>query len=115
MRTDLTKVIKSPGSHAQLEEARGQLAPFVRDALVGLNYAYYEPPGAQLLHHNPLFVRSHDFSGDTVAGVERVWQAPQLFGEGLAAGGGAYLFGSLAGFPYVPSVNEQEFILPAEV
>src|SRR5256884_4557133 len=96
MRTDLAKVIKSPGSRAQLEEARGQLAPFVRDALVGLNYAYYEPPGAQLLHHNPLFVRSHDFSGDTVAGVERVWQAPQLFGEGSAAGGGAHLVGSLA-------------------
>jgi hypothetical protein len=115
MRTDLTKVIKSPGSRAQLEEARGQLAPFMRDALVGLNYAYYEPPGAQLLHHNPLFVRSHDFSGDTVAGVERVWQAPQLFGEGLAAGGGAHLVGSLADLPYVLSEMEQDFIAPENV
>jgi hypothetical protein len=115
MRTDLTKVIKLPGSRAQLEQARGQLVPFLRDALVGLNYAYYEPPGAQLLHHNPLFVRSHDFSGDTVAGVERVWQAPQLFGEGLAAGGGAHLVGSLADLPYVLSEMEQDFIAPENV
>ncbi len=115
MRTDLTKLIKSPGSRAQLEEARGQLAPFMRDALVGLNYAYYEPPGAQLLHHNPLLVRSHDFSGDTVAGVERVWQAPQLFGEGSPAGGGAHLVGSLADLPYVLSQMEQDFIAPENV
>src|SRR4029077_16560038 len=79
MRTDLAKVIKSPASPAQLAKARGQLAPFLRDTLVGLNYAYYEPPGAQILHHNPLFVRSHDFAGYTVIGMEHVWQAPQLF------------------------------------
>ena len=85
MRTDLTRVIKS-GSREQMEEARGQLCPFLRDTLVGLNYAYYEPPGAQILHNNPLFVRSHDFSGDTVAGVEHVWQASQLFGEGFTGG-----------------------------
>src|SRR2546426_11563598 len=115
MRTDLAKVIKSPGSRAQLEEARGQLAPFVRDALVGLNYAYYEPPGAQLLHHNPLFVRSHDFSGDTVAGVERVWQAPQLFGEGSAAGGGAHPLGSPGDLPYGLFGMEQGFIAPQKV
>src|SRR5438034_11129361 len=73
------------------------------------------PPGAQLLHHNPLLVRSHDFSGDTVAGVERVWQAPQLFGEGSAAGGGAHLVGSLADLPYVLSEMEQDFIAPENV
>src|SRR5256884_9699734 len=87
MRTNLAKIIKSPSSSEQLVEARGQLAPFLRDTLVGLNYAYYEPPGAQILHHNPLFVRSHDFAGDTVIGLERVWQAPQLFGAGSPAGG----------------------------
>src|SRR5438552_17807283 len=58
MRTNLAKIIKSPSSPQQLAEARGQLAPFLRDTLVGLNYAYYEPPGAQSLHHNPLLVRS---------------------------------------------------------
>src|SRR5215831_766999 len=42
MHTDLTKLIKSPPNRAQLEEARGLIAPFIRDTLVGLNYAYYE-------------------------------------------------------------------------
>ena len=115
MRTDLAKVIKSAASREQLLESRGQLAPFLRDTLVGLNYAYYEPPGAQVLHHNPLLVRSHDFSGDTVAGVERVWQAPQLFGEGSPAGGGAHLVGSLADLPYVLAQVEQDFIAPENV
>jgi hypothetical protein len=114
MHTDLTRAIKS-GSKEQLVEARGQLCPFFRDTLVGLNYAYYEPPGAQILHNNPLFVRSHDFSGDTVAGVEHVWQAPQLFGEGSPAGGGAHLVGSLADLPYVLAQVEQDFIAPENV
>jgi hypothetical protein len=115
MRTDLASVIKSPASSAQLAEARGQLAPFLRDTLVGLNYAYYEPPGAQILHHNPLFVRSHDFAGDTVIGMERVWQAPQLFGVGSPAGGGAHLVGSLADLPYVLASAEEDFIAPENV
>jgi len=115
MRTDLIKVIKSPGSREQVAEARGQLAPFLRDTLVGLNYAYYEPPGSQILHNNPLFVRSHDFSGDTVAGVEQVWQASQLFGEGSPAGGGAHLVGSLADLPYVLAQVEQDFIAPENI
>ena len=115
MRTDLTKVIKSPASPEQLTEARGQLASFLRDSLVGLNYAYYEPPGSQILHHNPLFVRSHDFSGETVIGLERIWQAPQLFGAGSPAGGGAHLVGSLADLPYVLANAEQDFIAPENV
>jgi hypothetical protein len=115
MRTDLIKVIKSPASRAQLEEARGRLSSFLRDTLVGLNYAYYEPPGAQILHNNPLFVRSHDFAGDTVVGVDRVWQAPQLFGEGSPAAGGAHLIGSLADLPYVLAEVEQDFISPENV
>jgi hypothetical protein len=115
MRTDLIKVIKSPASRSQLEEARGKLSSFLRDTLVGLNYAYYEPPGAQILHTNPLFVRSHDFSGDTVVGVDRVWQAPQLFGEGSPAAGGAHLIGSLADLPYVLAEVEQDFISPENV
>src|SRR6202030_578151 len=60
MRTDLAKVIQPPGSRADLAAARGQLTPFLRDTLVGFNYAYYEPPGAQVLHNNPLFVRSQE-------------------------------------------------------
>ncbi len=115
MQTDLTKVLKSQVSHAKLEEARGQLAPFLRDTLVGLNYAYYEPPGAQLLRINPLFVRSHDFSGDSVTGIEGLWRAPELFGEGSPAGGGAHLVGSLADLAYVLSDAEQDFISPENV
>ena len=115
MRTDLTKVVKSPTSTEQLAEARGQLASFLRDTLVGLNYAYYEPPGAQILHHNPLFVRSHDFSGETIMGQDLVWQAPQLFGAGSPAGGGAHLVGSLADLPFVLSQVEQDFISPENV
>lgn len=115
MKTDLVKVIQSPASPKQIEEARGHLATFLRDSLVGLNYAYYEPPGSQTLHHNPLFVRSHDFSGDSVMGVERLWQAPQLFGLGSPAGGGAHLIGSLADLPYVLAEAEQDFIAPYHV
>jgi len=116
MQTDLAKVIKSPSpSRAQLEDARGELAPFLRDNLVGLNYAYYEPPGAQMLRVNPLFVRSHDFAGETVSGVEGLWHAPQLFGEGSPAGGGAHLVGSLADLAYVLSEAEQDFIAPENV
>jgi len=115
MRTNLTDVIKSPSSIGQLTAARGQLASFLRDTLVGLNYAYYEPPGAQILHHNPLFVRSHDFAAETVSGVERIWQAPRLLGTGSPAGGGARLVGSLAELPYVLARAEQYFIAPENV
>jgi hypothetical protein len=115
VRTDLTKVIKAPGSHVQLEAARGQLAPFLRDTLVGLNYAYYEPPGAQMLHHNPLFVRSHDFLGVSIEGYDRLWSAPVLLGAGSPAGGGAYLVGSLADLSYALASTEQDFIAPENV
>ena len=53
-RTDLVKIIKSPNSRKELVDARGIVVPFLRDTLVGLNYAYYEPPGAQILLNNPL-------------------------------------------------------------
>jgi hypothetical protein len=115
VRTDLTRVIKVPGTRAQLEAARGQLAPFLRDTLVGLNYAYYEPPGAQILHNNPLFVRAHDFSRITMTTPEGHWRAPELFGAGTPAGGGAFLMGSLADLPYALASAEQDFIAPESV
>jgi len=115
IKTDLTKVIKGPGTKPQLEAARGQLTPFLRDVLVGLNYAYYEPPGAQVLHNNSLFVRSHDFSGLSVVTTERTWLAPELMGVGTPAGGGAYLMGSLADLPYALASTEQDFIAPENV
>ena len=115
VHVDITKAIKTPGSRVQLEAARGELTPFLRDSLVGLNYAYYEPPGAQILHNNPLFVRSHDFSGETIMGVTQLWQAPELFNQGSPAGGGAYLVGSLAELPYVLATTEEDFIAPKNV
>lgn len=115
VRTDLTRVIRTPGSPSQLESARGQLTPFLRDTLVGLNYAYYEPPGAQVLHQNPLFVRSHDFSGTSVLGFGGIWDAPDLIGIGITAGGGAYLIGSLADLPYALATMEEDFIAPENV
>lgn len=116
MRTDLGKILKAPASSDQFSTARGKLAPFLRDTLVGLNYAYYEPPGAQAVHNNPLLVRSHDFSGETVVGMERyLWQIPRLFGEGSPAGGGAHLVGSMAELPYVLARIEKDFIAPENV
>jgi len=116
MRTDLPKILKSPtASPSQIEDARGQLASFLRDTLVGLNYAYYEPPGAQALHNNPLFVRSHDFAGETISGVKSLWQAPELLGQGTPAGGGAHFVGSLADLPYAMADLEQDFIAPDSV
>jgi hypothetical protein len=116
MKSDIPKVLKSTtASPAQIEEARGQLASFLRDTLVGLNYAYYEPPGAQALHNNPLFVRSHDFAGETVSGMKTLWQAPELLGQGSPAGGGAHFVGSLADLPYALADLEQDFISPNSV
>jgi hypothetical protein len=116
MRTDLAKVLKSTApTPAQLEDARGQLASFLRDTLVGLNYAYYEPPGSQALHNNPLLVRSHDFAAETLGGVRTVWQTPELLGQGSPAGGGAHFVGSLADLPYVLADLEQNFITPENV
>jgi hypothetical protein len=116
MHTDIAKILKSQPSGAELEQARGQLVPFLRDTLVGFVYAYYEPPGAQALHNNPLLIRSHDFSGDTVMGTEEsLWQTPRLFGGGSPAGGGAHLVGSLADLPYVLAQMEEDFIAPENV
>ena len=115
VKTDLDRIIKSHGSAAQLEAARGRLSPFLRDTLVGLNYAYYEPPGAQVIHNNPLFVRSHDFSVVSIQGAQQVWDAPILVGVGVTAGGGAYLVGSLADLPYVLASAEEEFITPENI
>jgi hypothetical protein len=67
------------------------------------------------LHTNPLFVRSHDFSGETIMGVTQLWQASELFNQGSPAGGGAYLVGSLAELPYVLATTEEDFIAPKNV
>jgi hypothetical protein len=115
MHTDLAKVIKVNPSARKLAEACGQLVPFLRDTLVGLNYAYYETPGAQMIYNNTLFVRSHDFSGERTTEEDRSWKTPELFGRGLPAGGGTHLVGSLANLPYVLAEVEEDFIVPRTV
>ena len=68
-----------------------------------------------MLHNNPLFVRSHDFSGETIMGVTQLWQASELFNQGSPAGGGAYLVGSLAELPSASASTEEDFIAPRNV
>ncbi len=59
-RALIDKASKDP---EKLKDIRGQLAPTLRDTIVGYNYIHYAPPGAQILMTNPLFVRGHDFIG----------------------------------------------------
>ncbi|HVC00415.1 MAG TPA: hypothetical protein VNJ12_13940 [Candidatus Dormibacteraeota bacterium] len=112
---DLRKVLEDAHSPQQLLDARGQLCPFLRDSLVGIDYAYYEPPGAELERNDPFFVRSHDFSGAISSGGGQSWQTPFLVGRGWTAGGGAHLSGSLADLSYVLASVEQNFIVPRNV
>lgn len=114
-QTDLAAFAKTARSTTELADARGQLTPYLRDTLMGFIYAYYEPPGAQMLHNNPLLVRTHDFYPRAYGGVEQSWETPTLQGSGNTAGNGAHLAGSLAGLPYALAEVEQGFIVPKNV
>ncbi len=114
-QTDLAAFVKNPRAASELADARGQLTPYLRDTLLGFVYAYYEPPGAQMLHNNPLLVRTHDFYPRSFGGAEQSWQIPELQGSGNTAGNGAHLAGSLAGLPYALAEVEQGFIVPKNV
>ncbi len=95
----------------KLADLRGNLAPILRDTLVGLNYIHYAPPGAQLLLTNPIFVRSHDFVG--LQGANQTWKFTEVLGTGWPSSGGGRLVGSLAGLPYALAEAEQNFMVPA--
>jgi len=112
-RTDLQSIIKS-GTARDRREARGRLAPFLRDTLVGLNYTYYDPPGAQMLYNNAVFVRSHDYSEGMGTGADQPWLTPRLVNLAGSSGGG-HLAGSLSGLPYALAEVEQNFIVPENV
>lgn len=112
-RTNLASIIKS-GNPQELANARGRLAPFLRDTLVGLNYAYYEPPGGQMLLNNAIFVRSHDYNERLLEGTQP-WKTSSLINWGVTAGGGTHLAGSLADLPYVLALVEQDFVIPEHV
>ena len=112
-RTDLERIIRS-GSPKDWAEARGRLAPFLRDTLVGLNYVYYDPPGAQMLYNNAVFVRSHDYSEGYNNAGEQPWTTPRVVSFSGLSGGG-HLAGSLTGLPYALAQMEQNFVVPDNV
>lgn len=101
---------KASNDPQKLKDLRGQLAPFLRDTLVGFNYIHYAPPGAEVLNTNPLFVRSHDFLGAENAVM--VWRATDVYGSGWPENAGGRLMGSLAGLPYALAMAEQNFLIP---
>ncbi len=101
---------RAEGNSAALGALIGLLTPFLRDTLVGLNYAYYAPPGAQLLIVSPSFVRSHDFLG--IAGTD-TWADTDVESGDSPSGIGGRLEGSLAGLPYALADAEQNFLVPA--
>ena len=102
---------KAAGDAEKLKDIRGQLTPFLRDTLVGLNYVHYAPPGAQILQTNPLFVRTHDFLG--VQGTNQTWRSTEVFGTGWPSSAGGRLVGSLSGLPYALAEAEQNFLIPS--
>jgi hypothetical protein len=110
-RLNLRSSIEKAANDAQkLRDLRGQLTPFLRDTLVGFLYMHYAPPGAQVLHTNPLFVRSHDFIG--IQGANQTWRPTEVVGTGWPANAGGRLVGSLASLPYALAEAEQNFLIP---
>jgi hypothetical protein len=103
---------RTAGDPAKLKELVGDLAPLMRDTLLAFNYAYYAPPGAQILYTNPVFVRSHDFVGGE--GQSRTWLPTETYGTGWPSNGGGRLVGSLSSLPYTLAEAEQNFLVPTQ-
>src|SRR4029077_18030683 len=80
---------KAGGDPEKLKDLRGLLAPLLRDTLLAYNYAYYAPPGAQILYTNPVFVRGHDFLG--AQGSQATWRSTEVFGTGWPSNAGGKL------------------------
>jgi len=109
LRAIIDKAAKDP---EKLRDIRGQLAPTLRDTLVGYNYLHYAPPGAQILITNPLFVRGHDFLG--IASSNHSWRTTEVYGTGWPSNAGGRLVGSLSGLPYALAEAEQNFLVPTQ-
>ncbi len=103
---------KTNGDPARLRQLTELLAPLLRDSVLGLNYAYYVPPGAQVLLTNPMFVRSHDFVGSE--SQTYLWRPTEPYGSGWPSNGGGRLVGSLSALPYALAEAEQNFLVPAQ-
>jgi len=108
-RALIDKASKDP---EKLKDIRGQLAPTLRDTIVGYNYIHYAPPGAQILMTNPLFVRGHDFIG--MQGSNRSWRTTEMYGTGWPSNAGGRLVGSLSGLAYALAEAEQNFLVPTQ-
>ena len=104
-------VDKAAADPEKLKDIRSVLTPFLRDTIVGFSYLHYAPPGAQILHTNPVFIRSHDFIG--LSGTNQTWRNTEVFGSGWPASAGGRLIGSLAGLPYALAEAEQNFLIPS--
>ena len=105
-------VEKAAGDTEKIKDARGLLAPLLRDTLLAFNYAHYAPPGAQVLYTNPVFVRSHDFLG--MQGSSHTWRPTEMYGTGWPSNAGGRLVGSLSSLPYALAEAEQNFLVPAQ-
>lgn len=104
-------VDRAQGNPNRLLSIRGELAPILRDSLVGIVYALYSPPGAELIRANPLFVRSHDFLGPE---GKYGWARTRMQSTGWPSSGGGRLVGSLMSLPYELASAEQNFMIPTE-
>ena len=112
-KLNLRAAVEKAGADAEkLKEVRGLMAPLLRDTLLGFNYAYYAPPGAQILYTNPVFVRSHDFIG--AQGNNNTWRGTEVYGTGWPSNAGGRLVGSLATLPYALAEAEQNFLVPTQ-
>lgn len=112
-RLNLRAVVEKAGNDAEkLKDVRGLLAPLLRDTLVAYNYAYYAPPGSQVLYTNSVFVRSHDFIG--AQGGNHLWRSTEVLGSGWPSSAGGRLVGSLSTLPYALAEAEQNFLIPAQ-
>jgi hypothetical protein len=112
-KINLRSAIEKAGGDAEkLKDVRGQLAPLLRDTMLAFNYAYYAPPGAQILYTNPTFVRSHDFVG--MQGTVHTWKATETYGTGWPSNAGGRLVGSLSTLPYALAEAEQNFLIPTQ-
>jgi len=109
LRAMIDRASKDP---EKLREIRGQLAPALRDTIVGYNYIRYAPPGAQILLTNPLFVRGHDFFG--AQGGDHAWQTTAMYGSGWPSSAGGRLIGSLSALPYSLAEAEKDFLVPTQ-
>ena len=112
-KLNMRVAVEKAGSDAEkLKDLRGLMAPLLRDTLLGFSYAYYAPPGAQILYTNPIFVRGHDFIGSQ--GNYNTWRATEVYGTGWPSNAGGRLVGSLSTLPYALAEAEQNFLIPAQ-